>query len=168
FWALSCVTLIGETTAYVWALKYHNNLIVYAVSSIIGISLTCLYFNYSIDIFKKHKTGYIIALISVLVGVLSNFYFQPPRNFPSYFLHFEALVIISMAMFSLAYMLQKPGYIVLRHEPHFWVCTVLIFFWSITYFNWSLFEFYANRPDRENNLILLSMFFVNFITNTAI
>ncbi|MEC3880207.1 hypothetical protein [Parapedobacter sp. 10938] len=165
FWMLICTTMISEVLAYILAIRYGNNLGVYAVSSIVSIFFTCMYFNYSIPLFHKYKVGYIIAAISTAIGIISNFFLQSVNQFPSYFLHYQALIVIAMAMFSLAQMLYSYDYFDVKVEPHFWACVILIFFWSITYFNWTLFQYYKLRLEQHNRFILLSMFMVNLITN---
>lgn len=168
FWLLTLTMFLSEAIAYYAAIKYRNNLGVYGISSLAGIFVTCLYFNYSIPLFRKYGIGIIIGIISVFVGVLCNFYLQKPATFPSYFLHYQSLLIIALALFSLTKMLVRKESYSVRHEVHFWICFVLIFFWSTTNFGWALLEYYTYRFKTQSALINLSMFSINFITNVSI
>jgi hypothetical protein len=167
FWLLNCSSLLSETLAYFSALRFMHNVGIYAVSSIVGAFVSCLYFNFSVAILRKYHIGIIAGVISILIGVVLNFFIQSVRHFPSYFLHYQALLIIAMSMFALTRMLQTYDYFDVWREPHFWICTHLIFFWSTTYFFWTLFEYYTVRLHKQHMYIALCMFLVNFICNTA-
>lgn len=58
---LICCALVNEGAAYYMAVKYHNNLTLYTIFSLIEFFFLGIYFNYTIDIFKKRKLVFLLG-----------------------------------------------------------------------------------------------------------
>src|SRR6202000_1189498 len=63
----------------------------------------------------------------------------------SYFLVFEGIVIIGMGLFSFFRLLLRDDQLQLYKYPHFWLAATLVFFWSFTFLNWSLYDYFDVR-----------------------
>ncbi len=168
FLVLMGVTVISELTAIYVAGKYHNNMPVYAVFSIVEFALVSLYFGQSIDVFSMKKAGYIIASIGIVAGVLNLLFLQGITKFNSYFLVFEGIGIIGLALFSFFRLLLAKDELKLYRYPHFWFATILAFFWSVTLLNWSLYDYIMTYHKDIIGVVRWSIYAVNMITYSAI
>jgi len=142
---LVCCDFINEIIAYYLAKKYHNNLPLYSIYSLIEFAFICVYFNETIDIFNKKKIGFYIGTIGVTLGVCNIIFFQPLNSLNSYFLLFEAILVIGMSLFAFFRLLLKEDTLQVFRYSHFWLTTILIFFWSSTFLYWGLIDYITLR-----------------------
>lgn len=162
------LTFISELTAFAAAKKYGNNLPVYAVFSIVQLVLVALYFNFTIDVFSKKNIGLYIGGLGIVVGILNSMFLQPVNTFNSNFLFFEGLCIIAMALFSFFRLLLMNDDLRLHQYPHFWFGVILVLFWSVTFLNWGLYDYYSIKFKNEVWKIGTSILVVNVFTYMAI
>jgi len=162
------VTAICEIIAFIAAIKLHNNIPVYTIFSLIEFGLVCLYFNYSIDVFRKNYIGYYIGCAGIALGIINILFLQGLNRMNSYFLIFEGICIICLALFSFLRLFLKQEQLPLHKYHHFWFATILVFFWSVTFMNWSLYDFLAARHSNKMLIINISILIVNIITYTSI
>lgn len=134
------MTLISEVMAYVIAKYYRNNFPVYHFFAPIQLFLVGLYFNYSIESFRRKRIGIYIGIIGLLFGVFNTLFLQPIKTFNSYFLLFEGLCTIFMCLYAFNKMFVNEDIDILKSH-HFWFTFILLTFWSITYVNWGVREF---------------------------
>jgi hypothetical protein len=137
---LILITIIDEALATYFAYKYHNNLAVYSIFNLVQSFMIAVYFNYSIDVFRKRHIGYIVGILSITVGIANILLLQPLNHSNSYFLFFEGIVTISMSLFSFARLMLENKKEQLTQNPNFWIAALLTFFWVITFFDWGLYE----------------------------
>jgi len=168
FFYLCVLSLTVESLAYYMAFRYHNNLVVYNLSSIIELFLISVYFNYTIESFRKRNIGLIIGLIGVIVGVVNNFFIQSIYRITYLFLFYQSLVIITMSIISLAAFLKPDDSRQIKNEVHFWLPVILIFFWSLSYLFFSVINFYSVRLKVVAPEIILILFLIGVLTNIAI
>lgn len=116
-------------------------MLLYGGYSILEFFLLTLYFNYTIDIFKKKRIGFFIGIAGVILGLLNLLFLQSPNTINSYFFLFEALIVIGMSLFAFFRMLLKNDSLNLYKYPHFWLTSILLFFWNVTFFSWGLYYF---------------------------
>lgn len=116
---------------------------VYAVYCPVEFAMISIYFNSSIDVFRKYHIGYIIGCAGVVVGVLNIVFLQGLYILSSYFLVFEGLFIIGISLFSFFRMLLKDDSLHLYKYVNFWFTTILIAFWSVTFITWALFNYFT-------------------------
>jgi hypothetical protein len=138
---LVCCALLNESAAYYVAIKYHNNLPVYAIYCFIEFGLLCLYFNFLIDVFTKKKIGIYIGVAGIIFGVVNVTFVQNLNSINSYFLFFEGLSVIALSLFAFFRLLLKHDSLNLYRYHHFWFISILIFFWSITFLTWGLYDY---------------------------
>lgn len=158
----------SEIIASIAAIKFHNNMPVYAIYSLIEFCIICLYFNNSIDVFIKKNVGVHIAFIGVLLGIANLRFIQGINTLNSYFLIFEGITIIGMALFSFFRLLIRHDMLRFTRYHHFWFAAILVFFWSVTFLNWSLYEYFNTNYKDHVSIINLSILLVNIITYISI
>ena len=142
---LICCAFINECAAFYLAIKYHNNLALYAIYSIMEFAMLCLYFNEVVDVFKKKNIGIYIGLAGSILGILNLLFVQHLASFNSFFLLFEGLAVISMSLFAFFRMLLKYDSLKLYKYPHFWFISIILFFWNITFLSWGLYEYITQQ-----------------------
>ncbi len=140
-----CCDFINEIAAYYLAKKYHNNLPLYAIYCFVEFGLLCLYFNKVIDVFTRKNVGIYIGATGIGCGIINLVFIQSLNSIGSYFLFFEALSVIGMSLFAFFRLLLKNDALHLYKYPHFWFICILIFFWSITFLYWGLFDYISVR-----------------------
>ena len=161
---LILITIIDEALATYFAYKYHNNLAVYSLFNLVQSFIIGLYFNYSIEVFRKRHIGYVVGVVSFLVGIANILLLQPLNHSNSYFLFFEGIVTISMALFSFARLMLENRKEQLTNNPHFWIAALLTFFWVITFFDWGLYELFVVKYPTEGWILAVLMELSSIIT----
>jgi len=128
---IGCLT---EIAAYFSAKRFHNNYPVYNIYGCIELLFLCLYFNYSIDVFRKKNIGIYIGIAGFLAGIADLLWIEKGSLYRgnSAFNFLENIVVISLCLFALARMLVQPG-IRLTRQVHFQLTVLLVFFFSITF-----------------------------------
>jgi hypothetical protein len=135
------VTFLNECVAFAFAKLFGNNMPVYGVFNLIQMTLLGLYFNRAIDRFRARNIGLKLALVGVLIGLANLIFFQPLTAFNSYFLLLESIAVISFCLFLFARLMLQPEGGPVLSNPHFWIATILTFFWSVTFFYWGVREY---------------------------
>ncbi|CAG0993614.1 hypothetical protein ARNL5_03442 [Anaerolineae bacterium] len=165
--ALLCLTLISEFTAYWAAITYRNNMFIYHFFAPIQLVILCVYFDNIGDRHKKRKNGLLIGVTGVVIAVINTLFFQPLQIFNSNFLLFEGIVIMGLALFTFQRILTDDKIDIYRYS-HFWIVTILIFFWSITYTTWALFSVLQIKKLFLMSYVSKVLWAVNIITYSAI
>lgn len=157
-----------ELVAYFFAKKYQTNMPVYGVDCLVEFALISLYFNCVIDVFKAKKIGYYVAGAGVCIGFVNLVFVQGFYALNSYYLVFEGVCIIGMALFSFFRLLLRYDNLRLPRYLHFWIATILIFFWSATFINWSLYGYFMVKYASLGWTIDVSTIIAGIITYSAI
>ena len=162
------ITAIIELASLIYAKRYHNNMPIYAVFNPVNCMLTCFYFNEAIDVFRRRHVGFIIGIVSLAVGITNLVFLQPINHLNNYYLFFEGILIISLSLLSYTrltlaqYNNEKD--VPLYHNLHFWIASILTFFWTTTFLSWGLYEFLSVKSPASMWLINLLIITVNIIT----
>jgi hypothetical protein len=138
------LTLLEEIIALVFTIKRGNNMPVYHIYAPVYLVIVAAYFNTSIDTFKGKKLGIYVGIVSVLLGIINPIFFQPLDTLNSYYLMFAGFTIISMSVYSFYRILENDDSDTLKN-PHFWFSFVLLFFWSTTFINWTLYRLLGQK-----------------------
>jgi len=165
---LICIETINEIIAFFFAKEYNNNYPIYNIYSLVELFTVSLYFNFSIDVFRKWNIGVYIGIIGIIVGLLNLYYLQSIKTFNSYFMLFEAFCIIGMALFAFFRLLLKHEQLVLLRYPHFWFITILLLFWSVTFLLWGCFKMLTDTLGRKIWIVDMGLWIVNLVTYTGI
>lgn len=163
-----CLSVVSENLAFFAAQKFRNNMPVYAIYSLIEFGMVSLYFNNAIDVFRRYNIGYYVGIAGIILGILNIAFLQGLNQLNSYFLVFEGICIIGMALFSFFRLLLKHDQLRLNRYHHFWFATILAFFWSVTFINWSLYDYFSLKFTDKMWIINASIIVVNIITYLAI
>ena len=141
---LLAVTLISETTSIYIGWKYRNNMPVFHIFSPIELFIVSIYFNRSIEYFKKFNIGIYVGVVGILLSILNTIFIQQIKTLNSYFLLYEGFCIIFMALYSYRTMFEDLEMNVVRN-PHFWFSSIFLFISGVTYSNWALYSFIGKR-----------------------
>jgi len=158
-----CLACIAETTSLIAARVWHNSMPVIAIYSLIEFAMISVYFNYSIDAFRKKNLGIYFAIGGIVLGILDILFLQPLNVFNSYYLFFEGIGIISMSLFSFFRLLLKEEYLVLYKYPHFWFAAILSFFWSVTFLNWGLRDYIYIHHAQSSKMLDVGIYIINIL-----
>ena len=161
---LICCALVNEGAAAYLAHTYHSNLALYSVYSLLEFALLCLYFNSVIDIFIRTKFGILIGIFGLTLGILNWIFIQPINSFNYYFLLVEGLLVIGMSLFGFFRFLLKRDWLTLHSYHHFWFISILLFFWSITFLTWGLYDYINSQLKQSAFAINASLLMVSAIT----
>jgi len=163
-WFLLLTETLNESLAQYMAAKYHNNIAVYNIYSLIEFSIVCWYFNNVIDYFSKYNIGFYIGLIGVIFGIIDMTLLQPIDVLNSFFLFFEGFCIIGMCLFAFFRLLLKHEELRIFRYHHFWFISIFLFFWCITYLSWGLYNILGTNFSQYIPLITVLIWIVNIIT----
>jgi hypothetical protein len=161
---LVCCALINEGVGYYLASKYHNNLPLYTVYSLLEFFILSFYFNNVIDVFVRKDIGIYIGIIGICLGVLNLLFIQHIDSFNSYFLLFEGLSVIGMSLFAFFRLLLTHDNLKFYKYHHFWFISILIFFWSITFLSWGLYDYINQQLLQSASKINASLMTVSAFT----
>jgi len=165
---LISIETINEIIAFFFAKEYNNNYPVYNIYSLIELFIISLYFNFSIDLFRKWNIGVYIGIIGIIVGLINLYYLQSINTFNSYFMLFEAFCIIGMALFAFFRLLLKYEQLVLLQYPHFWFITFLLLFWSVTFLLWGCYKILIDKLGSRMWIVNMGLWIVNLIMYAGI
>jgi len=163
-WFLLLTETLNESLAQYMAAKYHNNIAVYNIYSLIEFSIVCWYFNNVIDYFSKYNIGFYIGLIGVIFGIIDMTLLQPIDVLNSFFLFFEGFWIIGMCLFAFFRLLLKHEELRIFRYHHFWFISIFLFFWCITYLSWGLYNILGTNFSQYIPFITILIWIVNIIT----
>jgi len=170
-WLLG-ITFLVEGGAFLLAYSTGNNLPLYNVFLLVQFFSLSLYFNYSIDTFRRHNTGVWIGLIGVSLGVINNICLQPLREVNSYFILLAGIAVISMSLYSFARSMlvreEEASAPNLLQYPQFWVAVSLTFFWSTSFLLWGLYAYFSHFSKDALPWVHVGIRLVNVITYSAI
>ncbi len=138
---LVCCALVNESAAYFLAKKYQNNIPLYSVYCLIEFGILSFYFNKVIDVFIRWNLGIYIGISGIILGIYNLLFIQHLNTMNSYFLFFEGLSVIGLSLFAFFRLLLTHDSLHLYKYHHFWFICILVFFWSITFLNWGLYDY---------------------------
>lgn len=157
---------VSETIAWFAAVKFRNNLPVYAISSICEFAITCLYFNSTLRFYKKWNIGIICAVAGILFGVMNIAVFQPLNTINSNFLFFECLGVVCLSLFSIYQRLMATDMRLLK-EIHFWIPCILLFYKCTALWNWGIYDYVTARHEEKTIFLNIGILLINVLTYLA-
>lgn len=172
FWGLVLLTFIFDLAAVFYAIDPPDdgkgNIKVYNIAGILFTFWACIYFNSFSRAFLKRDIGLYLGIFTIVFGVVSTWFLQPFTTPNTYFRIYQCLLIICMGLTSLGLIVIKPGYVNVRREPHFWLFTALVFFWSFIYLHLLLYDDFKVHFTQYQWIIAYSILFANVIYNLSI
>ncbi len=164
---LVCCAFLNEGAAYYAAKRYHNNLPVYAVYCLIEFGILAVYFNYVIDVFARRNIGIYIGIAGIVLGAVNVAFLQDLNSLNSNFLFFESIAVIGLCLFAFFRLLLKHDSLHFYLYHHFWFMSILVFFWTITFLTWGLYDYINLELKREAWKINIGLMLVGTITYTC-
>lgn len=137
---LLSLTFVTEVLASFSSWKWHNNMPVFHVYTLVNLMLTALYFNYLIPAFKKYHIGYFMGGIGVLAGMLNTIYLQDFHRLDSNAILFSGVLIVGMSLVSLYDIFRNNEDISKTVAPHYWLSILFLFYWCSTFLIWALLQ----------------------------
>ncbi len=156
--------LLTELVARYASVRYHNNMPVYAVTRFVGFAFISMYFNYSIDVFRKHHIGYLIAAIVILTGVANSIWYQPLATLNTLYIFLECISVVCMSLYSFYRLLLPNTTIRLHEQVHFWIPCIFVFNWCGTLSCWGLYDYFRKGITEKIPILNISLVFVAILT----
>lgn len=170
-WLLG-ITFLVEVGAFFLAYVAGANLSLYNVFLVVQFLFVSLYFNYSIDTFRKKNIGIWIGVTGIILGILNNLFVQSLLEVNSYFILFAGISIISMSLYSFARLMLVRDFEDtdqdLLHCPQFWVTVSMTFFWSTSFLLWGMYEYFKQAGTHALPWVHLAIRLVNVLTYSVI
>lgn len=161
------IGFLAEIVARYASKKYHNNMPVYTINRFIEFALVSLYFNYSIDTFRKHHIGYIIAAAGIAIGVANSIWYQPITTLNTLYIFLECIGIVCMSLFSFYRLLLTHTTLRLHNRVHFWIPCIFLFNWCGTLSSWGLYDYFRSGHYDKTPILNISLVFVGILTYLA-
>ena len=158
------IALILEITGGITAQFGYNNSLFYNLLFVYLETCLLLYFFYLIFREDKIKKRIMVTLGGYIVfGLVNSFLFQPiEAEFHNYSYAFGSLALIFFAItfFLRVFDLRKYGDRNLLSVPYFWIVTVILFFYSATFFYFTPLRLLY---DIERSMIAPLNFIIQFL-----
>lgn len=155
-----------ELLAWYFAMKYQNNLPVYAFYSIIELSLITFYFAYSVKFIRRKYLHFIIIAISTLMWLMNVRWLQPLNSINSNFIFVECLITVCLSLYAVYRRLLLYDHSLIK-KTHFWVPCVLLLYCCGTLWNWGFYDHFLKHHPGRTVLLSICILVVNILTYSA-
>jgi hypothetical protein len=152
FTVVLAVTSIVEGIAYVFAIIYRNNIVVYRLFAPVELVGYCLYFNCLVPQLHKWAAGWLLGIGSVAVAVLFEHYY-PEDVFGNRFAMIQSVTMICLCLYAFFTMLLRDDIAMPTRNAHFWLVASLTFFWCFSFLSFALYDVHALQTVRINWLL---------------
>jgi hypothetical protein len=157
------LTLVNELLAFFAMRHYKNNLIVYHIYSPIELLMVSLYFDGSVRILRKTRIALLIGILGIPASIINAVYFQHPATVTnSYFLLFEAVMIIIYSLLSFHQILLEADHLLFRFAQ-FWITAGLLVYWSVTFTGWGIFALLYNQDSAVIPMFNKLLYIANYL-----
>lgn len=161
------LAFLTEIVAWYVSKKYHNNMPVYAINQFAEFGLVALYFNYSIDTFRKHNIGYFIAAAGIIIGVANSIWYQPLNTLNTLYIFLECIGIVCMSLYSFYRLLLTNTTLRLHNRVHFWIPCIFLFYWCATLSSWGMYDHFRMAVKDKTPILNISLVLVSTLTYLA-
>lgn len=162
---LVLVTFLNERVGNYYAYTHQNSNVIYGIFNPIQLLIVAIYFNFSIDLFRKKNIGIIIGIIGCIMGFID--YYLLPDKMNNVFLLSESVIIVAMCLYSFYRMLVIDDGLRLITYPHFWFTAIFLFFWTSLFLIWGLYDFLIEKVGVSADVFQIILLTVNVITYLA-
>lgn len=157
---------ITELLASYFAMKYKNNLPVYALYSIIELFLILFYFAYSVKFIRRHKLHFIIIVASTLMWLVNVRWLQPLNSINSNFIFIECLITVCLSLYAVYRRLLLYNHS-LTQKTHFWIPCILLLYCCGTLWNWGFYDYFLKYYPGRTIILSVCILCMNIITYSA-
>jgi hypothetical protein len=156
---------VTESAGWYTAVRFRNNFPVYTISCWIEWVLIALYFNLTIDTFKKHNTGVCLAVAGLILGVLNSIFLQPLSRTNSNFLFLECISIVCLSLYAIYRLLCLDNdNLNLQRKVHFWFPGIFLFYQITSLWTWGTYDYFVTTAESQTALINICLLSTNIIT----
>ena len=156
---LLIVTMLQECISRLLA-SSGNNFITFHIYTPVELFLISMYFDRSISFKKPYRVGSIVAGAGIILAIINALFFQSYKGINSYFLIFEACVILSFCMLSFYRLLIRDN-IVPRKMTQFWLTICFLFYSSLTFVIYGLYGAMIGHDTSLAKIFDLMLYFAN-------
>ena len=156
---LLIVTIIQECISRFLAFQ-GNNFITFHIYTPIELFLISIYFDRSISFKRPYRVGIIVGVAGIILAAINTIFFQSVKGINSYFLIFEACVILSFCMLSFYRLLIRDN-IIPRRMTHFWLTICFLFYSSLTFVIYGLYGAMIGHDTSLAKIFDLTLYFAN-------
>lgn len=160
FLSLLALGFITELTAYYYVMNVErNNMPVYNLSGLLQGMLMCLYFNYIIIRFRRHRIGWYIGAASLVLGVLNMMLLQPINDMNTNLFHYQVILLMVLGIIFIRQELTTDIYTSrLKWSVHFWFVFLLVNFALLNLISTGLYDFLTNQL--KDTIVSVNLFLV--------
>lgn len=159
------LTLLSESIAHWAAVHLHNNNFVYHIFAPLQLFIIALFYQQALPPFGRYKLGWVIGSTGIIIAVLNAIFFQPLKVLNTYFLLFEGLLVIAIALYSFLALLKDKTERPFFRVPLFWVSTALLFFWCSDFMGLILIKMLQIRKMQQQlHVVYMWTWIVNIFT----
>lgn len=158
---LVLAAMVTESVGVALAEIYQTKNYVYHIYSIVELSLTCIFLIKVINI-KRVVYYYILFLSSVFLELILIRY-QPIKEFNTNMLILESLFITSLALYVLYRLFMDEKINNIYMHAHFWICVVLLLYWSGSFFYWALVDLLVIKKNVLGKILVYWQIVINII-----
>ncbi|MCH8555336.1 MAG: hypothetical protein LAT76_09270 [Schleiferiaceae bacterium] len=162
--AFITLVFLGEIIAKLMALQYRYNAPIYHIISWCHVGTLCLLYSKQFKGSRK-KIILSLSLFTLLCCIIISTFWNGFTRFPITNLALLSILGIGFALFHFLQMLQHPTSTPLLSEPMFWINTIHLIFFGVTFFSWPFLSGYFEMPKWDvyllyfANILLYSGYF---------
>jgi hypothetical protein len=163
------VTLLAELLAIYFDIRFHNNMPVYHFYAPVMLGILTSYFSEQLEMLKKKGLGFVIVIGGIIGAVANAYYWQPLKEWNANMVLFCGLCIIGMCLLYYRKLFLETGSRSPVANIHFWITSILLLFWSATFFIWAVLQvLLLNGMFETLNTLYLIIWLMNIVTYLAI
>jgi len=156
--------LLTEAVATWAGIYYRNNMPVYAVFNVVEVVLVSLFYDESLDLFRRRRAGRVIAALAVLLWIANLLWLQSIKVSNSNFMILGGVyIIVFSSLAAFRDQLDEPE----QHRLHFWLNLVLLFYWGISLLTWFLYDDMVRFLGKGSRYPMLTIHIINWLTNLS-
>lgn len=154
---MAITSLLSEVIALFFAIIYKNNLLVYNLEMLFNSIIIILYFKSCNTELNKRNIVPILVFSTIVFWVFSVISIKSFAAINTVFMIYEGIMVIAFSLFSLDKISTTGRKKVLKISlsSNFWISTVFLFYWFMTFAQWMLYESY---PESMKEFEYLELF----------
>lgn len=159
---LLLITILQEGIAGVLRTLYVNNFITYHIYTPIELYFIINYFIRATRVKNATILGITLGLFAVLLSILNTIYLQGLKQWNSYYLLFEGIVVICFCLFSFYRILIRDN-VTPKNMALFWISSNFLFYWCLTFINVGMYPLIIGTTNLLRLLISTTLLYANLL-----
>lgn len=144
---LLIVSFIIEVIAFFFAILYKNNLVIYNFELLINTILLFNYFKFNIEQLKNTFHSILITASIFTFWLFTILFICKIDSINTTFIIFQGVFVMGLSILLLDKLSSQKRRVVykLSQSPNFWIATILLFYWCLTFMQWSLYRTFTKE-----------------------